>query len=417
MRIRARLAAALFILTAGALAFGNGLSLNGLGSRAQTMGGAYVALASDSSSIFWNPAGLARTTGKTFGFCAADVLPRGTYVYETAVDAKTLVKNYLTGMAAYAQPVSSRLVLGVGIFAPSGLGIAWDGAALGAISGGSSTMEWSNKIGLVTLAPSAAYRISNKLSVGASLNFSLGSMALSTYAGSYGGLVDLGQYSETESGFGLGATFGVQCQPHPMVRLGLAYRTATRIKMSGRAEISILEYMGLPGESDVERTFTWPAWLAGGLAFMPNDRLTVSADVHYTNWAKVQSIDASFEDSLWVQLMAAAGRDSTPTLWRDAVQVRLGAEYKVSPALAVRGGWYSDPSPVPDETMGLLLAGFDFNVLTFGLGYQVKDLSLDFGLEYLMGAKRTIASGQPDATPGVYGMKALVPTMSVHYKF
>jgi long-chain fatty acid transport protein len=416
MRIRTGLAAALFILSAGASAFGNGLSLNGLGSRAQTMGGAYVALASDFSSIFWNPAGLAWTTGKTFGFCAADVLPRGTYTYEPAIDAKTLVKNYLTGMAAYAQPVSPRLVVGIGIFAPSGLGIAWDGAALAALSGGSTLMEWSNKIGLVTLAPSAAYRISDKLSVGASLNLSLGSMALSTYAGSYAG-VDLDQYSETASGFGLGATFGVQYQPLPMLRLGLVYRTASRIRMSGQAEISILEYMGLPAVSDVERTFTWPGWLAGGLAFMPNDRLTVSADVHYTNWAKVQSLDASFENSLWAQLMAAAGRDSTPTLWRDAVQVRLGAEYLVSPALAVRGGWYSDPSPVPDETMGLLLAGFDFNALTFGLGYTVKDLSLDFGLEYLIGAKRTIAAGQPDATPGVYGMKALVPTLSAQYRF
>lgn len=416
MRIRTGLAAALLILIAGAPAFGNGLSLNGLGSRAQTMGGAYVALASDYSSIFWNPAGLARLTGKTFGFCAADVLPRGTYAYGTEIEAETLVKNYLTGMAAYAQPVSSRLVVGVGIFAPSGLGIAWDGGSLAALAGGSSTMEWSNKIGLVTLAPSAAYRINDKLAVGASLNLSLGSMALSTYTGSYAG-VDLGQYSETESGFGLGATFGVQYQPLPKLRLGLVYRTASRVKMSGRAEISILEYMGLPGESDVERTFTWPAWLAGGLAFMPNDRLTVSADIHYTNWAKVQSIDATFENSLWAQLMAAAGRDSTPTLWRDAVQIRLGAEYKVSPVLAVRGGWYSDPAPVPDETMGLLLAGFDFNVLTFGLGYEVKDLSLDFGLEYLVGAKRTIAAGLPEATPGVYGMKALVPTFSAHYRF
>lgn len=416
MKTRTGLAAALFILIGGAPAFGNGLSLNGLGSRAQTMGGAYVALASDYSSIFWNPAGLARTTGKTFGFCAADVLPHGTYEAGSVVEAKTLVKNYLTGMAAYAQPVSSRLVVGVGIFAPSGLGIAWDGAALAALSGGSTMMEWSNKIGLVTLAPSAAYRLSDKLSVGASLNLSLGSMALSTYAGSYAG-VDLDQYSETESGFGLGATFGVQYQPLPMLRLGLVYRTASRVRMSGRAEISLLEYMGLPAESDVERTFTWPGWLAGGLAFMPNDKLTVSADVHYTNWAKVQSIDASFENSLWAQLMAAAGRDSTPTLWRDAVQVRLGAEYLVSPALAVRGGWYSDPSPVPDETMGLLLAGFDFNVLTFGLGYQIKDLSLDFGLEYLIGAKRTIAAGLPEATPGVYGMKALVPTFSAQYRF
>ncbi len=415
MSIRTRFAAAILFLAAGSLAFGNGLNLNGLGSRAQAMGGAYVGLASDFSAIFWNPAGLTRVTGKTFGFYGADILPRGSYLYEPIVNAKTLTKNYLTGLAAYVQPVSSRLVLGLGLFAPSGFGAAWDSEAMAAVSGGSTTVEWTSKVGLVTLAPSAAYRISDTLSVGATLNLSLGSLSLSTYAGNYGGLIDLGQYTESGTGFGLGATFGLQYQPHPMGRLGLVYRTASRVKLSGRAEISTLDYLGLSGESDVERTITWPAWLAGGIAFMPGDKLTISADVQYTNWKKVESLDAAYEDSLWATLMAAAGRDSLALDWRDAVQVRLGVEYKISRALALRAGWYNDPSPAPDETMNLLIPAFDFSSLNLGIGYQVKDLSLDFGLEYLMGAKRTAGAGS--ATPGVYDMNVIVPTMSVHYKF
>jgi long-chain fatty acid transport protein len=416
MRLRAYRAAAALFLAAASLSFGNGLNLNGLGSRAQAMGGAYVGLASDFSSIFWNPAGLTRVAGKTFGFYGADILPRGSYLYEPIIEAKTLTKNYLTGLAAYVQPVSSRLVLGLGVFAPSGLGAAWDGAALAAISGGSTSVEWTSRVGLLTVAPSAAFRISDKLSVGAALNLSLGSMSLSTYAGSYAG-IDLGQYTESGTGFGLGATFGLQYQPHPMVRLGLVYRTASRVKLSGRAEISMLDYLGLSGESDLERTITWPAWLAGGIAFMPGDKLTISADVQYTNWKKIESLDATYADPLWAALMAASGRDSLALNWRDAVQVRLGAEYKVSPSLALRAGWYNDPSPAPDETMSLLLPAFDYSALTLGFGYQVKDLSIDAGLECLMGARRTIAAGSAAATPGVYDMTIVVPTLSVHYMF
>jgi long-chain fatty acid transport protein len=427
MKLRTFFTAAALFLAVGALTFGNGLNLNGLGSRAQAMGGAYVGLADDFSSFFWNPAGLARIKGTTFGFYGADILPRGSYLYQqtypaptgtlTLADAKTLTKNYLAGLVGYTQQVTPDLVVGLGIYTPSGLGAAWDGEALAALSGGSTTLDWNSKIGLLTLAPSVAYRLNDMLSIGASLNINYATFALSTYGGSYGGLLDLGQYSEQETGFGLGATFGLQFQPHRMVRLGLVYRTASKVKLSGTAEMSMLEYLGLAGQSDLERTITWPAWLAGGIAFLPNDKLTISADIQYTNWKRLQTLDAVYTDSIWAQLMAAAGQDSIALRWRDALQVRLGAEYRISPALAVRGGWYSDPSPVPDETMSLLLPSYDFNALTLGLGYQVLNLSLDFGLEYLMGAKRTIEPGSPDATPGAYSMKIWVPTMSVHYRF
>jgi hypothetical protein len=43
---------------AGAQTFG------GIGSRAEGMGGAFVAVADDASAVYWNPAGIA--TGATF---------------------------------------------------------------------------------------------------------------------------------------------------------------------------------------------------------------------------------------------------------------------------------------------------------------------------------------------------------------
>lgn len=36
----------------------NGLNLNGLGSKAISMGGAFIGQADDYSAVFWNPAGL-----------------------------------------------------------------------------------------------------------------------------------------------------------------------------------------------------------------------------------------------------------------------------------------------------------------------------------------------------------------------
>ena len=65
---RAAGGAFVLLLVCGSLALGNGLNLNSLGSRALSMGGAFVGLADDFSAIFWNPAGAAAIRARCLGF-------------------------------------------------------------------------------------------------------------------------------------------------------------------------------------------------------------------------------------------------------------------------------------------------------------------------------------------------------------
>jgi len=61
-------------LALGGLAYGNGLNLNSLGTRALSMGGAFVGLADDFSAVFWNPAGAAGFKMKYLGFYVTDLI-------------------------------------------------------------------------------------------------------------------------------------------------------------------------------------------------------------------------------------------------------------------------------------------------------------------------------------------------------
>ena len=117
--------------------------------------------------------------------------------------------------------------------------------------------------------------------------------------------------------------------------------------------------------------------------------------------------------------------------WQNATQIRFGAEYKANETLAFRAGYYIDPSPAPDKTMNILLPNYDFNVLTFGLGYNLNGLQIDLGFEYLMGKERSVdfaktfnSPSNPyfdkefeDAMPGTYNMKIIVPNISISYRF
>ena len=130
---RSVIAALAAVLAAGGVAYGNGLNLNSLGTRALTMGGAFVGLADDFSAVFWNPAGAAGFREKYLGFYLTDLIPTSRYRLDvptsdgmaTLVNARSKEAHYLGGMIAYYHPVSDRLVLGFGAYTPSGIGIKW----------------------------------------------------------------------------------------------------------------------------------------------------------------------------------------------------------------------------------------------------------------------------------------------------
>lgn len=433
----------LVLILLSTFALANGLNLNSLGSRALAMGGAFVGLADDFSTIFWNPAGLANFKAKSVGFYGTDIIPSGTYKLIVpppygpgqVIDAASKTKHYLAGMAAYIHPITENMVAAIGIYTPAGLGADWPSEQLAFASGNSATIEWSSKIGLVTIAPTLAYKVNDMLSFGASININYGMFDLSTYAGKttlpppYNTEFDLGQYSESETGWGLGATIGVLFKPHPMFSIGATFRTPSTIKFSGSASISNLVLISQPGRSDMSRDLTWPSWVAVGAAFYPIENLILTADVQYTNWQKIDEISTTYTDTIWSVLMTASGKDKMAMHWNDAFQIRFGGEYKASEALAFRAGYYFDPSPAPDRTMNILLPNYDFNVLTLGVGYNMNGLQIDVGFEYLMGKERVIDFVKTfplspyfdpafaHAMPGTYNMKIFVPNVSVSYKF
>lgn len=437
------------VLSLSSLALANGLNLNSLGSRALAMGGAFVGLADDYSAIFWNPAGMAQFKTSFIGFYGTDVMPSGTYRLEapaqsppfgltTVVDAKTQAKHYLSGLLAYYHPINDYLVAGIGIYVPAGLGAAWDGEdfanfvgfELGAVAGQQiPTYEWESRIGLVTIAPAVSYKINELISVGASLNINYGMFSLKRWAGGVEieaphAVVDLGQYEDSLNGWGFGATFGVLVKANETLSFGATVRTPSKINFKGESTIQNLDLLGFSQKSDTERDITWPWWIAAGVAFRPLEGLVLTGDLQWTDWSEIDEIETIFKDPYWNLFMTASGMNIAPMKWKDALQIRLGAEYMLKENLALRGGYYYDPTPAPDKTLNILLPTYTFNVFTLGAGYSLNGLVIDFGFEYLIGKGREVNFAKwltdPEweaAMPGLYDMSIVVPNISVSYKF
>lgn len=422
--------AALFLLPLFAPA--NGFNLNGLGSRAQGMGGAYVSLANDFSAVFWNPAGAAGFKQKTFGFFANDLIPTNTYLFDSAIpeipdiDAKTKTSHYVGILAGFYVPVSSKVVLGLGISTPSVYGTKWTGDDFTGLAGGAS-YSWMSKVAVLSLSPMVAVKLGEAVSLGAAINFNHGIFNIKKPAGtsSYppqidgevaAGLADLGQYEETMGGWSFGATVGLLVKPIEDLSIGLTLRTPSTMSFNGSALLSYMSLYDLPDTSDLVRDMPWPLWIAGGVSFRPFERLLLSADIHWTQWSKLDRLTTDYLDPVWADLAEVDGRDVLVLDWKDTTQVRFGAEYTLNPTTALRAGYYHDPAPGPESTLNVLLPTHTFEAFSIGIGKTIGDLQLDFGLEYMAGDTRT-ASDTPDSMPGTYGAKIVVPTISVTYKF
>jgi long-chain fatty acid transport protein len=417
----------------------NGLNLNSLGSRALSMGGAFVGLADDYSAIFWNPAGMSQFSMRYLGFYGTDVIPSGSYLLQVptqsgllnVVDAKTQSKHYLSGLLAYYQPVTENIVAGVGIYIPSGLGASWDGQDFIHLSN-DTTYQWTSKIGAVTFSPGVSYRINDMVSVGAALNINYGMFSLNRWAGlaeipdpPYE--FDLGQYEMNLKGWGFGATLGVLVKVNDMLSFGATLRTPNRVRLSGDASLSNIELLGYTPSTEAKTEsphLTFPLWVAGGVAFRPFSGLTVTGDLQWTQWSALDQVELKFVDPFWSLFMLSSGENIMHLEWKDTLQVRLGAEYMLREDLALRAGYYYDPTPAPDQTMNFVLPSLTFNAFTLGVGYDLDGLVIDLGFEFLSGKKREVDYAKwlldPDyahSQPGAYDLNVVVPNISVSYKF
>jgi long-chain fatty acid transport protein len=411
--------------------FANGLNLNGFGARATAMGGAYVSLAKDYTAVFWNPAGLVYIEQPTFGLAGDLLFPSATYGMGEFSMATT-GKYYPAGLLGFFMPISEKIVIGLGAYTLSGLGAEWDNPGLEAAMLGAGfplgyvsnppieAYDWRSFIGSITIAPSIAIKLSDAFSLGATVNINYGFFETDQWAefrvlamGPPSILFNNGQAKLDVKGWGYGATFGVMYQGD-MFSFGATYRLESKIQMSGTSTIENLPLINpaIPDNSPAELEAISPQWLGLGASFKPTANLTLAVDAHYTNWAKLDVLTVHLTDPVWNSSLDLT-ENELELMWADKWQFRGGIEYTMG-KFAFRGGYYYDPAPAPDETLNILVPSFTFNSIAGGIGYKSGRLTLDFGLEYLMGQDRNVTEG---AMPGAYTMNIVVPVFGLSYAF
>jgi long-chain fatty acid transport protein len=350
-------------------------------------GGAFAARASDGSAIYFNPAGLGFQTQASLYLGVTAITPAGNFLGPRQKDPNektTFVSHTFTPINVYGiVPVMDRLVVGIGVNNPYGLGTEWP-------------KDWAGKflttkVDLKTffLSPTVAYRLLDNLSVGAGFNVVTGSVLLErAVAVTSVALPEPPRVSISMGASGVGFNAGLMFKPLPDISIGASYRSSVKVDASGNASFTP-NYVALAlPNGDVATTLTLPATGFVGVAYTGIKNLELEADYQYIGWSSY--------NELTIQFKANNTTSTSPKNYENTYMLRFGAEYSLD-AFHVRAGYVYDHTPVKDAYVEPLLPDANRNGYCLGAGYDVTpDFSVEAAYMFLKFKQRDVVNSIPE---------------------
>lgn len=431
----------------------NGMNMEGYGPIATGMGGASLAFNNGTAAVINNPATLGLLAGSARLDLAVGVLGPQIEVRSPAAannvfgvpanrTAESTAHAFFMPAFGYARR-SGDFVYGLGVFGQGGMGCeyepgSWRGLGFGLVN----RTEVSVGRAIVPLA----YKVNDQLQIAATVDFVWAGMDLKMamsgaqffdlvdprsqqFGRASGGIVQgFSQMMQTlppgtnvdyayfdfsngnaftgaAQGYGYAAKIGFLFQPSPKLTVGGTYHTETRLsdlKATGSAMSFQLNIPGmgrnaqaLAGDIHV-RDFEWPAMLGFGVAFRPEPRWLLAADVRHVFWSDVmKQFHMSFNASAAPTNGPFARQNLEATLfqnWDDQTIVYLGAAYQLNNDVTLRFGGNWGRNPIPDQYVNCLFPATVETHLTTGLGWQLNPKSsIDASFTY--GFKASVTNG------------------------
>ncbi|HET9820566.1 MAG TPA: outer membrane protein transport protein [Burkholderiaceae bacterium] len=349
------LLAALCALALPALAT-NGYFPHGYGIKASGMAGASTAMAQDSLGGATNPASMV-FSGARMDLGASLFSPHRDAERSGALVAPTFNGKVDSGRTSFLIPEfgyntmrGNDMSLGVSVYGNGGMNTTYPQGNFNCGMGPSNILCGSGKLGVdlmqLVVAPTVAYKLNERHSVGASLllayqRFAMqGVQSFAPLSMDPASLTNNGHDSST----GVGVRLGYMGQLSDAVTVGAAW--SPRTSMS-----KFSDYKGLFADGG---NMDLPANYSVGVAVKATPTVTVALDFHHTSYSGVVSVG---RPSL---SMAPLGAPTGPGFgWHDVDTVKLGVAWAMSPTLTLRAGFNRGQNPIrpSDVTFNILAPG------------------------------------------------------------
>ena len=347
----------------------------------------------DVSTMFFNPATLARHDDTRLHLSASYVIPSAEFRLDAATDgAGTTVTGGTGGdiaddalvPAVYAATRWRDLHFGLGVTAPFGLRTDQPESWVGRYHATESELT------TVNINPAVAYAVSDRVSiaVGFVAQYADATLARARDLSGPGAppRPDTDAITEvTGDDWDYGFTLGVLAEPLAGTRLGLGYRSQINHTLEG-------DFTATAGgarlrEDTGRAALATPQVATLGVRQRLTDKLDLLGTLEWTGWS-------SF-DELKIRL-GSGDEIVTPERWDDSWFVALGAEYRPRDDLALTAGAAFDQSPIDDRFRTPRIPGNDRTWVSLGVAWTPRpSVTVGGGYSHLF-----VADGDVDLQGG-----------------
>jgi len=342
---------------------------------AAARGNAFTATADKPSAIHYNPAGLVHIEGPSVQ--GVTLLSRSkVHLDHISGGTQSNSQSAISGSFYAALPglMDGKLALGLGATIPHGLGIEWDDTSLlRSIGTDASLMH-------LVISPTVAYKVTDKLSIGASIQYAYDDLSLTQ-----GLLVPGDSFKFEGDGDGWGGSIGLMYRPNDQWSFGATYRSSINTSISGSATTTTIVPMAGTLTENGSTGFDYPQQLVVGAAYKPDDKWTVEMNVQWTDWSSYGDINVD---------LAISPDISSPSSYKDTVLVGIGASYKYSETVDFNFGYLFSTAAVQDSTYNTLVPDAELHVFSVGVDVKMNNWELSTALLYGHREDRSV-SGSP----------------------
>jgi long-chain fatty acid transport protein len=403
-----------------------GFALFEQGARGMGFAGAFTAQASDPSAIFHNAGGLGFLRGRQLYLGGTVVAPSATFEGASpfpgvGVTERTDAGLLLPPTVYYTHALAPDIVGGVGLYAPFGLRSRW--ANPESFSG--RFISQSAELASFSVNPTIAFKLADRLSVGAGLDVRFSSVKLdrrvplvNPFTQSVVDAADLHLASGRSTGVGFNV--GALARPSETTSVGVSYRHKVKVDYDGTATFtpvatgntqldSLISSALPPGSQSVTTSVTFPAIASVGLAQTWGPWL-FEVDVNWYQWSTFDRLAITFVDRSDLNEVIVEQ-------YNDSFQYRFGVQREITEAWTARGGYFWDETPSPPGSMSPLLPDSDRHGIALGGSWTRGQLRLDAGTWLVLSSRRSTAGQNRDRFDGSYKGRAITFGMSLGYEF
>jgi len=408
----------------------------------------------DGSAIYFNPAGLTGPRGPVIS--GPGTLIFGSSTFEADAGPATTTHNgaQFAPLGYFRYGLGDRVAVGVGLYAPYGLGVRWPLSFSGRFVSYDSTLE------TIYVQPTAAYTTRNgRVSVGGGLVVAVSKVDLNRREDlapvplgigglTFGSLVDSGTDFEdtalkSSRATGLGANVGIIVNASDRFRVGARYLTRVTLSYDGTAAFTPVpgtirvtkpNPLGLPVGTPIDglvglvqsalvdqpiaTELPMPAQFIAGVSYHVTPRVTLLGDYQWVEWSAFDTVKLDFS-------LRLPANEVLVQNYRNTSGIRIGMDVKARPSVTLRAGYTFNAAAAPDETVTPLLPEASRNHITGGVGWTPwSQWSFDVAYQFIAHADRRGRTVNPPSgtaattglNSGVYRSRSDLIGFSVTYR-